>query len=170
MRVFHNRAESVSAGGAAGALRRLGETLQPLCERGRAHEDVGRFEHEVHALFAAAEREVLGEGLTGLDVDLPFVVIDGQRHPRVLRSTETSLSAVGPVPVERTLYRSGQGRAVVPLELRAGIVEGHWTPRAARQAAFLVAHLTPQEAEGVLAELGHRAPPPRAASTGYPSA
>lgn len=158
MRVFHNRTESVSEGGAAGALRRLGETLQPLFERGLAHEDFGRFEHEVHALFAAAEREVLGEGLTGLDVDLPFVVIDGQRHHRVLRSTETYLSAAGPVTVKRTLYRSGQGRAVVPLELRAGIVEGHWTPLAARQAAFLVAHLTPQEAEGVLAELGNMAP------------
>jgi hypothetical protein len=80
-------------------------------------------------------------------VDLPFVVIDGQRHHRVLRSTETYLSAAGPVTVARTLYRSGQGRAVVPLERRAGIVEGHWTPLAARQAAFLVAHLTPQEAE-----------------------
>jgi hypothetical protein len=170
MRVFHNRAESVSEVAAAGALRRLGETLQPLFERGLAHEDFGRFEHEVHALFVAPEREVLGEGLTGLDVDLPFVVIDGQRHHRVLRSTETYLSAAGPVTVARTLYRSGQGRAVVPLERRAGIVEGHWTPLAARQAAFLVAHLTPQEAEGVLAELGNMAPSKSTASTGCPSA
>jgi hypothetical protein len=33
------------------------------------------------------------------------------------------------------------------LELGAGIVEGYWTPLAARQAAWTVAHLTPQEAE-----------------------
>jgi hypothetical protein len=33
------------------------------------------------------------------------------------------------------------------MELRAGIVEGRWTPLAARQAAFVVAHLTPQEGE-----------------------
>jgi hypothetical protein len=158
MRVFHVCAESVTEAGATGALRRLGEALQALSHQALAAEDFERFEQEVHALFAAAEREVLGEGLTGLDVDLPFVVINGQRHHRVLRSTETYLSAAGPVTVERTLYRSGQGRAVVPLELRASIVEGHWTPLAARQAAFLVAHLTPQEAEGVLAELGNMAP------------
>jgi hypothetical protein len=78
-------------------------------------------------------------------VDLPYVDIDGVRHHRVLRSTETYLSAVGPLTVERTLYRAGRARAVVPLELRAGIVAGYWTPLAARQAAFLIAHLTPQE-------------------------
>jgi hypothetical protein len=47
---------------------------------------------------------------------------------------------------------------VVALDRRAGIVEGHWTPLAARQAAFLVAHVTPQEAERVLAELGNMRP------------
>jgi hypothetical protein len=36
--------------------------------------------------------------------------------------------------------------------------EGQWTALAARQAAYLVAHLTPQEAEGVLAELGNMRP------------
>ena len=28
----------------------------------------------------------------------------------------------------------------------SAIIEGHWTPRAARQASFLVAHMTPQDA------------------------
>jgi hypothetical protein len=60
--------------------------------------------------------------------------------------------------VARTLYRAGRAPAVVPLELRAGIVEGQWTALAARQAAYLVAHRTPQEAEGVLAELGNMRP------------
>ena len=35
-----------------------------------------------------------------------------------------------------------------------GIIEGYWTPLAARQAGLLVAHLTPREAEEVLHTLG----------------
>jgi hypothetical protein len=158
MRVFHDGATSANEEGAASALGRLGEALQGLSQRALAREDFERFEREVHALFTAAEREVLTEELAGLDVDLPHVRIGRVRHHRVLRSTETYLSAVGPLTVARTLYRAGRAPAVVPLELRAGIVEGQWTPLAARQAAYLVAHLTPQEAEGVLAELGNMRP------------
>jgi hypothetical protein len=168
MRVFHGCAESVTDEGATGALRRLGEALQALSQRALAPfatsgEDFECFEREVHALFVATEREVLryrsmGEELARLDVDLPHVSIGGVRYHRVLRSPETYLSAVGPLTVERTLYRAGREPAVVPLERRAGIVEGHWTALAARQAAYRVAHLTPQEAEGVFAELGNMTP------------
>lgn len=56
--------------------------------------------------------------------------------------------------MQRTLYRAGCEQAVVPLELRAGIIGGHWTPLAAHQASFLVAHLTPREGAAVLRELG----------------
>ena len=80
-----------------------------------------------------------------LDVDRPAVHIADQQYRRVLRSRATYTSAVGPITVERTLYRAGRARAVVPLELRAGIIGGHWTPLAARQASVLVAHLTPRE-------------------------
>ena len=62
--------------------------------------------------------------------------------------------------VMRTLYRRGRGeeRTLCPLELRAGIIEGRWTPLAARQAAFVVAHLTPQEGEDLFRELGNMTP------------
>ncbi|MBT6275063.1 MAG: hypothetical protein HOI95_13105 [Chromatiales bacterium] len=44
-----------------------------------------------------AEREVLGDPLECLDIDVPTVVIDGAVPHRVLSSTETYTSAVGPV-------------------------------------------------------------------------
>ncbi len=58
----------------------------------------------------------------------------------------------------RTLYRRGRDTAVVPLELRAGMVAGQFTPRAARQALWAVTHLTPQEAEGLFREVGNMRP------------
>jgi len=158
MTVFHARKCGATTATTHPALRRLSAALSALCERDLGDEGFEPFERELHALFVRAEREVLAEELERLDVDVPYVVIDGRRHRRVLRSSETYTSAVGPVTVTRTLYRAGKDKAVVPLELRAGIVEKHWTPLAARQASYLVALLTPQECEDALRELGNMAP------------
>ncbi len=107
------------------------------------------FERELHEYVVAVEREGLAEELARLDVDLPAVTIEGEVYRQVVRCEETYTSAAGPVRVMRSLYRRlGEGeRTLCPLELRAGIVEGRWTPLAAQQAAFVVAHLTPQEGE-----------------------
>jgi hypothetical protein len=157
MPVSHTTPEAASVAMRA-SLQRLEQALGELSKRSLAAQDFEAFERELHALFAQAEREVLGGELEALDVDLPHVVIQGRRHHRVLRSSETYTSAVGTVTVSRTLYRAGKGQAVVPLELRAGIVAGHWTPLAARQASFLVCELTPQTCEDTLRELGNMTP------------
>jgi hypothetical protein len=63
------------------------------------------------------------------------------------------------VRVERSLYRPSQGgQTVCPLELRAGIIEGYWTPLAAKQAPWVVAPLTPQEGEELFNLLGNMTP------------
>jgi hypothetical protein len=134
-----------------------------LRQRRAAHkpvEDLETFEQELHRLFVAAEREALGHELACFDLDVPTLDIDGERYHRVLRCATTYTSAVGPVRVERSLYRPGHGggRAVCPLDLRAGIIEGAWTPWAAKQATWVVAHLTPQEGEELFALLGNMTP------------
>jgi hypothetical protein len=118
------------------------------------------FERELHDYTVAVERELLAEELSRLDVDLPAVTIEGEVYRQVVCCEETYTSAAGPVRVMRSLYRRwGEGeRTVCPLELRAGIVEGRFTPLAARQAAFVVAHLTPQEGEDLFRELGNMTP------------
>lgn len=123
-------------------------------------EDLEAFERELHALFAAAESEALGQELVRFDIDAPVVVIDGVAHRQVLRCAETYVTSAGPVRLERSLYstRHGGERAVCPMELRAGVVEGRWTPLAARQATWVVAHLTPQEGEELFSMMGGMAP------------
>lgn len=103
-------------------------------------------EGEVHALFAQAEREVLAEDLSSLDTDTPAIEVNGICYHRALCSPATYQSAVGPVRVQRTLYRHGKEPCIVPIELRAGIVEGYWTPRAAKQAVWMVGQMPPGEA------------------------
>jgi hypothetical protein len=133
-------------------LRRRRETREPV-------EDFDRFEPELHRLFVAAEREALGDELARFDLDVPQVEVEGERYDRVLRCETTYNSAAGPVRVERSLYRSPSGgRAICPLELRAGMIEGYWTPLAAKQASWAVAHLTPQESEELFDLLGNMTP------------
>jgi hypothetical protein len=133
-------------------LRRRRHAAEPL-------EDFDQIEQELHRLFVAAEREALGRELSRFDLDVPQVEIQGERYDQVLRCETTYNSAVGPVRVERSLYRHPSGeRAICPLELNAGMIEGYWTPLAAKQASWAVAHLTPQESANLFELLGNMAP------------
>jgi len=133
-----------------------------LRQRREAHEPVEAleaFEQELHRLFVAAEREALGQELSRFDLDVPTIEVDGERYHRVLRCATTYTCAVGPVRVARSLYRRPHsGHALCPLELRAGIIEGSWTPWAAKQATWVVAHLTPKEGEELFDLLGNMTP------------
>src|SRR5438045_1782703 len=133
-----------------------------LRQRRAAHEPVKEletFEQELHRLFVAAEREALGHELARFDLDVPALDVDGERYHRVLRCATTYHSAAGPVRVERSRYRSPQGgHAVCPLALRTGLIEGSWTPLAAKQAVWVVAHVTPTEGEELFALLGNMTP------------
>ena len=142
------------------AMRQLTDFLAARRGARAAVDDLQEFEREMHKLFSAAEREALGEELARFDIDAPVIEIGGIAHRQVLRCEETYFASAGPVRVVRSLYstRQPEERAVCPLELRAGLVDGRWTPLAAEQAAFAVAHLTPQEASELFDKLGNMTP------------
>ena len=122
--------------------------------------DVAEFEKDVRALCSAVERAATTEELARFDVHAPAVRVDGVVHRFVLRSECEYLPSAGPVRVERNLYadRSGGGRALCPLERRAGVIRGYWTPRAAQLATWVTAHLVPGEAEQLFGRLGGMTP------------
>src|SRR5919197_2446248 len=141
------------------AMDQLQEFLRQRREAHAPVENLDAVEQELHRLFVAAEREALRHELARFDLDVPVVEVDGERYHQVLRCATTSNSAAGPVRVERSLYRPSQGGPTVcPLDLRTGIIEGYWTPLAAKQATWVVAHLTPQEGEELFALLGNMTP------------
>jgi hypothetical protein len=141
------------------ALNRL---FDLVAEREGAEEpvdDYESFENELREVFAAAESEVLARELSRFDLDIPMVLIDGKAYRQVLREEKTYMSAAGPVAVERSLYRSrNDEKSLCPMELRAGVVEKFWTPRAAKLGLWTIAHMTPKEAEELFARLGGMAP------------
>ena len=141
------------------AMDQLQDFLRQRREAREPVEDLTAFEQELHRLFVAAEREALGHELARFDLNVPAIEVEGERYHRVLRCATTYNSAAGPVRVERSLYRPSQGgHTVCPLDLRTGIIEGYWTPLAAKQATWVVAHLTPQEGEELFALLGNMTP------------
>jgi len=142
-------------------IQRLGQFVQDWHARqADGLPDFERFERELHQHILAIERELLEEELTRYDTTADQIEVDGVEYRYTLTSSETYLSSAGPITVTRRLYRpAGRGsRSICPLELQAGIVGGYSTPRAARQAAFAVAHLTPGNSEALFDELGGMQP------------
>lgn len=143
------------------ALKKLGQFVLEWRTRWETSTpDFERFEHELHEQIMALECELLTEELARYDVKAEQIEVGGKIYRQALTSSETYLSAAGPLTIERHLYRpAGRGsRSICPLEWRAGIIRGYWTPRAARQAAFAMAHLTPGDSEALFAELGGMRP------------
>jgi hypothetical protein len=88
MQVSHSHESEFTFANASDALGRLQRRISELMEDKGLQSDFERFEREVHAAFCEAEREVTAEGLQRQDIDLPYVVIDGKVHHRVLRSAK----------------------------------------------------------------------------------
>jgi len=122
--------------------------------------DFEAFERELHEQMMALEREVVAAELGRYDVAAERIAVGGVVYHPVLTTAETYLSAAGLVEVTRHLYRpAGRNtKSICPLELRVGMVRGYWTPRAARLGAFVVAQLTPGDAEALFHELGAMGP------------
>jgi hypothetical protein len=142
-----------------GAISKLLHFIQAR-QKARPVSDLEQFERDVRALVMEVEREVVATELARLDVDVPVVEIDGVPHQQVLRCEQSYFGASGEIRVMRSLYstRNEGTRTSCPLELRAGIVEGRWTPLAAKQAIWAVAHLTPQESEELFRTMGGMTP------------
>jgi len=99
--------------------------------------------------------------LQSLDIDVPAVIIGGERYTRVGRCEGRYHTMVGSVLVERSLYRkSGErggqpgGKVVDAVSLRAGVVGDGWMPETARVIAHEVQQGTSREAEATAREYG----------------
>lgn len=133
--------------------------------RGRRSKPTGEtgtfedFEREIHRLFQDCEREIVAEDLARYDVEAAYIAVEGVKYRKALRASQTYMGQSGELRIERNLYQPvGGGRTICPLELRAGIVEGAWTPRAARIMATVVAEVPPSEAEKLIREFGGMSP------------
>ena len=122
--------------------------------------DFEDYEQELHKLVMLLECELVQEELSRYDVTAEEITVEKKTYRKGRYSSETYLTAAGCVTVERHLYVSvnAKDKTLCPLELRSGLIAGYFTPRASRQAAFAMAHLTPGESESLFAEIGNMQP------------
>ncbi len=140
-------------------LTNLNSVIKTKIRQAQASAEFEQVEKEMHSAFVEAERLVLAEILAQYDVNIPFIMLDEKEYRQVIRCEQTYTSAAGQIRVERSLYRAkNETQSICPLELRAGIVEGAWSPVAAKQALIAVSQLTPYEAAHLFGELGAMQP------------
>lgn len=117
-------------------------------------------ERELHQRVMAVEADLIRRHVERYDLDVEEVRYEGLAFRRKMKSRQQYCGLAGTFEVERTLYvpRARNGKAICPLELRAGIVEGSWTPLAARLMTRAVAGTTPKEAAELFVEWGGMKP------------
>jgi hypothetical protein len=114
---------------------------------------------EVDRLFNQVQREVLTTILAEYDIDIPCFEYQNHTYKQAARSPKCYLTAAGEIFVTRSLYRSERnGETYCPLALQSGIIEGFWTPQAAKQAMHMVSLITPAEAQRLFEALGGMSP------------
>lgn len=117
-------------------------------------------EHEatVARMIHTMGQSALSEVLHHYDVDAKTIVVEEQTYRLDYRASKEYQTSLGPVLVERHMYRNrqadGDGKSICPMELQAGIIEGYWTSIAAKNAAWALAHLTAGETEALLLKFG----------------
>lgn len=118
--------------------------------------DVGQVEEQVADMVHGLGRQIICAALQGMDPGTPQVKHEGQVLKLVHRGPKNYLTRFGEVTVEHGLYRppGHNPPTVCPLDATAGIIEGYWTPGAARLAALLGAELTTRDAQRFSREAG----------------
>jgi hypothetical protein len=137
----------------------LADELKAIKQQARAGADYSLLETEIGQLMNQAHQEVLANFLAEYDIDVPEFESQGLTYKRAGRDSKCYMTAAGKVSVERSIYRTKRnGQTYCPLELRSGIIEGFWTPQAAKHAIHVVSLVTPGEAERLFKALGAMSP------------
>ena len=120
--------------------------------------DVCDIERRVEAAADQLVCRGLGRILSAFQPDSDLVEADGVQYRRMKTATLGEYFARrGSVEIERHLYRQvgvHNGPTIVPLELRAGLVGGRWTPLAAAAAAHLLQDEPSRDAVNTCGALG----------------
>jgi len=118
------------------------------------------FEISLSQITHEIENEIKAHELARYNVKAPEIFVEGKVFRKSLENEKKRyMTASGPICVERNLYRpKGGGKSICPLELRAGIVGGIYTPVMARQVAYLMGNMTSVETSKLFEELNIEGP------------
>lgn len=112
-------------------------------------------ERQVQDIVNELGRVLMREAFEIADTTTAEVTVCGEMWGFQRVYTGTYQTTFGEVSLPRSTYQmSGRGRALIPLDLRLGIVEGRYTPLVARIANRALASMPTDEGEALLKEIG----------------
>ena len=118
------------------------------------------FEVSLSQIAHEIENEIKAHELAHYEVRASEIFVEGKVFRKCLENEKKRyMTASGPICVERNLYRpQGGGKSICPLELRAGIVGGLYSPVMARQVAYMMGNMTSVETSKLFEELNIEGP------------
>ena len=135
--------------------------MQSAHERLKAYRERPESEAFEDGIAADANRlstEILRTALVSLDIQQPSIIHNGPQYHRADQTKARVLSSFGVIEYMRTRYRRRGVPSVFPCDVRAGLLEGFWTPRAGRIALHLLCSLTPRECVKAFRQQGGMCP------------
>lgn len=118
------------------------------------------FEVCLSTLAHGIECEIKELELSRYDVEVSSISVNGKLYHKCLeKEPKRYMTASGPIRVKRNLFRpQGGGKSICPLEVRAGIVGGVYTPVLARQVTFMMGKMTSVETSELFDEMNLEGP------------
>jgi hypothetical protein len=139
----------------SGLERRVREFCDGFGSRAPTSHDLMRFEEGVRQDLDAIGREAMKRAFKAADFDDSEVWINGVQHSRVRRFTDTVHTSFGGVDVEQTSYRKdSKSPPVVAMAKALGLVEGGYTPKAAKIMCLLTALVVRDDVAKIVGEFG----------------
>lgn len=156
MRELYQKADILSTP----EMETLERILKSWYEVGDFERSFHAFEKGVHRALADLESAIIGRALKELDVECHEIEVGGCVYRKAYRLSQTYCGLSGEFVVERNLYKpvGRTGPSICPLDYRARIMEGTWTPSAGELMAYSVAVMTPYEAEELFQRFGGMRP------------
>lgn len=153
MKILHRKRKTASA--INKTVISLKEQLNSLIIVGGDSLSFQQIEKTVQECLVQAGKCLLEDVLEMYNIDTPFVFYQQRRFHKVLESEKTYQSLLGPIQVKRNLYRNKKhNETICPLDKLAGIVEGFWTPQAAKTALLFLSELPSEKTKTLLSQAG----------------
>lgn len=146
-----------SIGGRIAEFRK--SVKRAVAQRSRVDGAVGaiglQVERDVQELVNEFGRGLMREAFEIADTTTSEVTVSGETWGFQRVYTGSYETTFGEVSLARSTYqRNGKGRALIPLDLRLGIVEGRYTPLVSRIANRALGSMPTNEGEALLKEIG----------------
>ena len=158
MELSHSNVEKHNPNKSINFLQEITDFNNNLHNINKCYESYEKLEKKIQEMVSKVESTLYKKSLEQYDINVKTIYVGGLPYNQVLRKKKNYQTPSGYAEVERSLYRATNGKSICPLELQAGIVEGNWTPTAARISYYVTAELTPYASEKLLKQIGHFTP------------